>query len=278
MVARTFIVARGRQNELAERIINADPATAILFMAYYQGVIEADALFEAHLTKAAVDAANTIATFTNYNSDASRALSGVVRTITGTEQWFTSNDIVVPLAGGIVNNVLARAVLYYDIGTGAGVAGYADVSIGGAPLGTVVPGVATQNWEVDVTIDGGGLQQLAIAVNIADDYDTIAATLSTAITGGTCAFVGGAFRVTSATTGVLSTVIVAAGTLGVTSDLFAAITAAAAGNPVILYLAPVDGATDTALAVPMSHYEFAVPTTGVNLVFEAGASGLYRTG
>ena len=278
MAARTFQIARGRINELGERIIQSDPSTAFLFVAYYQGVIEADATLEAHLTKSAVDAGNTLCDFTNYGSDAVRAVSGLARTITGTEQWLDSNNITLPLAGGPKPNDITRAVLYYDSGTGSATAGYADVFVDGEPAGTVVPGVATQNWEVDVTIDGGALQQLAIAVNIADDYDTIAATLSTAITGGTCSFVGGAFRVVSATTGGTSTVLVAAGTLGTTSDLFAAITAAAAGSPAITFETPVVGATDTSAAVPLAHYQFGVTTIGVSLVFEVGASGLYRTG
>ena len=278
MAARTFNVSKGRINELGERVIQSDPSTAFMFIAYYHGTIQADATLEAHLTKAAVDAGNTVCDFTNYGGDHDRAISGLARTITGTEQWLDANDLTILLAGGSRSNVLTRAVLYYDDGTGAATAGTADVYVGGEPLGTVVPGVATQNWEVDVTIDGGSLQQLAIAVNIADDYDTIAATLSTAITGGTCAFVAGAFRVTSATTGGSSTVVVAAGTLGTTSDLFAAITAAAAGSPTIDFEAPIDGATDTTAAIPLAHYQFGVTTTGVSLVFEVGASGLYRTG
>jgi len=278
MAARTFNVSKGRVNELCERVIQGDPSTAFMFIAYYQGAIEADTTLEAHLTKAAVDAGNTVCDFTNYGGDHMRALASLVRTITGTEQWLDSADLTILLAGGSRSNSITRAVLYYDDGTGAATAGIADAYVGGEPLGTVVPGVATQNWEVDVTIDGGALQQLAIAVNIADDYDTIAATLSTAITGGTCAFVAGAFRITSATTGGSSNVVVGAGTLGVTGDLFAAITAAAVGAPSIDFEAPIDGATDTSAAIPLAHYQFTVTTTGVSLIFEVGTSGLYRTG
>ncbi len=278
MVARTFVVARGRINELAERVIQNDPAASILFIAYYQGTIEVDATLEAHLTKSAVDAGQTICDFTNYSLDTSRALANIVRTIASTEQFITSDNLVISLAGGAVNNTITRAMLYYDDGSGTITSGNAHASIAGAPAGTVVPGVATQNWEVDVTIDGGSLQQLAIAVNILDDYDTIAATLSTAITGGTCAFVSGDFVVTSTLTGIESTVIVAAGTLGVTSDLFAAITAAAAGNPAITFPAPTAGSDGTESAVPLAHYQFDVTTSGIDTTFEPGASGLYRTG
>ena len=123
----------------------------------------------------------------------------------------------------------------------AATSGEADAAIAGAPAGTVVPGVATQNWEVDVDLDVGVNQQLIVAVNILDDYDDIAALISTQIAGGSCVFVGGAFKVSSDTLGVASTAVVAAGTAGVTSDLFAAITAAAVGNPVITFPAPTAG-------------------------------------
>lgn len=272
MAALTFYVAIGRINELAQRVIDADPPGNNLFIAYYTGTIQADATLQAHLTKSAVDAANTVALFTNYGTDATRKLTSVTRTITSDEQWCDSADMTISSAGGTVNETITRAILYYDDVTGAG---FAQAEIAGIPAGTVVPGIATQNWEVDVTIDGGSLQQLALAVNIADDYDTIAATMSTAITGGTCAFVGGMFVVTSATTGNGSTAVVAAGTLGTTSDMFAAITAAAAGNPTITF--PTPGRT-TDNAIPLAHYQFDYTTTGANMSFAPGAAGLYRSG
>jgi hypothetical protein len=205
-------------------------------------------------------------------------LTNLSRTITSDEQWCDSDDMVVVTAGGATNNTITRAILYYDDFTGTRTAGVATALVAGAPAGTVVPGVATQNWEVDVTIDGGSLQQLAIAVDIADDYDTIAATLDAAITGGSCAFTGSAFTVTTTSTGSTSTAVVAAGTLGTTSDLFAAITAAAAGNPAITFPTPVDGIDDTGSAVPLAHYQFDYTTTGINMTFSVGASGLYRSG
>lgn len=272
MAARTFLTSRGRINELAQRVIDDDPSGCKFFVGFYKGTIQSDVLLEAHLTKTAVDASNTICDFTNVGLDGDRVLANISRTITGLEQWCDSDDHVTTAAGGATNNTINRAVLYYDDGTGQGTA---SASIAGTPAGTVVPGVATQNWEVDVTIDGGTLQQLAIAVNIADDYDTIAATLSAAITGGTCAFVAGEFVVTSTTTGITSTAIVAAGTLGTTSDLFAAITAAAAGNPAITFPTPIE---PTILSVPLCHYQYGYTTTGIDMTFQPGGSGLYRTG
>jgi hypothetical protein len=113
MTARTFEVARGRIIELAIRAIDSDPVTCDLFIAYYQGVIQADAALEAHLTKSAVDANNTIATFTNYGLDSSRVLTGVTTTITAGEHWCTSATETITAAGGALNNTITRAVLYY---------------------------------------------------------------------------------------------------------------------------------------------------------------------
>jgi hypothetical protein len=253
-------------------VIDGDPTNCSFFIAFYKGTIQADATLEAHLTKTAVDGGNTLCDFTNLGLDGSRILSNISRTITGVEQWCDSDDLIISSAGGATNNAIIRAMLYYEDGTGQGTAA---ASIAGTPAGTIVPGVATQNWEVDVTIDGGSLQQLAIAVNIADDYDTIAAALDAAITGGSCAFVSGEFVITSDTLGALSTAIVAVGTLGTTSDLFAAITAAAAGNPAITFPTPIE---PTILAVPLCHYQFGYTTTGVDMTFDSGSSGLYRTG
>ncbi len=110
----------------------------------------------------------------------------------------------------------------------ADTAGFADAAISGAPAGSVVPGIAAATYDFDVTIDGGGLQQNTITTAGGEDYDAIAALMSTAVTGGSVAFVGGSFRVTSATTGTGSAATVAAGTLGSGGgDLFAAIDTAA---------------------------------------------------
>ena len=107
-------------------------------------------------------------------------------------------------------------------------AGFADAAISGAPAGSVVPGIAAATYDFDVTVDFGGLQQLSITTAGGEDYDAIAALMSTPVTGGSVAFVGGSFRITSATTGVSSAATVAAGTFGSGGgDLFAAIDLAA---------------------------------------------------
>jgi hypothetical protein len=134
-------------------------------------------------------------------------------------------------------------------GLAADTAGFADAAISGAPAGSVVPGIAAATYDFDVTIDGGGLQQNTIITAGGEDYDAIAALMSTAVTGGSVAFVAGSFRITSATTGISSAATVAAGTLGSGGgDLFAAI--------------------DTAATVTTT---FPAPTGGVTTVYTAAA-------
>jgi len=141
------------------------------------------------------------------------------------------------------------------------VSGFAEASIAGAPLGTVVPGIAASTFDFDVTIDGGSLQQLSITTPTAlEDYNAIAALMSAQVVGGAVGFVSGAFFVTSTSTGNSSTVVVAAGTAGSGGgDLFAAITAAAAGNPAITFPTPTAGTAST--------------ENGIYVVTTAGATG-----
>lgn len=125
-------------------------------------------------------------------------------------------------------------------------AGYADALISGAQVGTNVPGIAAATYDFDVTIDGGILQTLSITTAGGEDYDAIAALMNAVVVGGTVAFTSSAFRITSASTGAGSAVIVATGTAGSGGgDLFAAIDLAAAVTT--SFLAPVPGTADTSL-------------------------------
>lgn len=98
--------------------------------------------------------------------------------------------------------------------------GYQEIS--STPLtfvGETVPAITANTYDLDVTIDGGGLNQLAIAIAVTDDWFTIAAALQAALrtaTGSTETIVitNGRIRCTSATTGGSSSVLIAAGTAG----------------------------------------------------------------
>jgi len=125
----------------------------------------------------------------------------------------------------------------------AATAGVAQAAVGGAPAGSVVPlTTASATYDVDVTFEDGGLQQLAVVVANTDDYDAIAAILDGAVSDGTITFAGGAFVFTDDAASGTSTALVAAGTAGSGGgDLFAAITAEAAGNPAVTFPTPVAG-------------------------------------
>lgn len=102
--------------------------------------------------------------------------------------------------------------------------GFADALISGAQVGTTVPALGAATYDFDVTIDGGALQPLSIVIAGGEDYDAIAALMSTAVVGGTVSFIASSFRVTSDTASYTSAATVAAGTTGSGGgDLFAAI-------------------------------------------------------
>ena len=108
---------------------------------------------------------------------------------------------------------------------GPATSGSDSVSIFGAPAGAVVPGLAAASYDFDITIDGGGLLKKVIVVAGTESYNALAALMNAQVTGvATITYTGGAFVATSATTGVTSTVVLAAGTFGSGGgDLFTAI-------------------------------------------------------
>ncbi len=124
---------------------------------------------------------------------------------------------------------------------------------------TTVPGLATlSNYTLDVTIDGGTLQQLDdISINVADDWNDIAAAIQTSLQAATsstetCTITAGKIQITSATTGESSTVVIADGT-GTGTALLAAITALGADYTATIDT-PVDGAEDIAYYVNNNNY------------------------
>ncbi len=72
-------------------------------------------------------------------------------------------------------------------------AGFADAAVSGSPAGSVVPGIAAATYDFDVNIDGGGNSPESITTAGGEDYDAIAALMSAQVTGGSVAFVSGAF-------------------------------------------------------------------------------------
>lgn len=86
-------------------------------------------------------------------------------------------------------------------------------------VGEVVPAIVAETYDLDITIDGGALGQLTVALVATDDWFTVAAKLQVALRADTTStetvvITNGRIRVTSATTGGSSSVLIAAGTTG----------------------------------------------------------------
>ena len=158
---------------------------------------------------------------------------------------YQTNDAYM-FRGERVANLSGQVPINHEqVPDGADVIGFADAAVAGVPAGSVVPALVANVYDFDVTIDGGALQVLSITVSPTDTYGTIAALMSAQVTGGSVSFSGGSFHVTSTLPGNSSTVVVAAGTAGSAGgDLFAAITAQAAGNPAVTFPAPTAGTSN----------------------------------
>ena len=84
-------------------------------------------------------------------------------------------------------------------------------------VGTDVPAITTGTYKLDITIDGGSLNQLEFSISDTDDWDTIASSIETVLQTATSSsetveISDNTFLVTSATTGVSSTVLIGEGT------------------------------------------------------------------
>lgn len=130
------------------------------------------------------------------------------------------------------------------------VSGYAEIANTGS-VGTfasaTVPALASATYDIDITIDGSE-HKLAVALLNSDSWAGICTKIQTALRSATSstetvAISGGKIRVSSATTGPSSVVLLEAGTTGSGGgDLIAAINALTGYTA---YLEdPVDGATD----------------------------------
>jgi hypothetical protein len=108
-------------------------------------------------------------------------------------------------------------------------AGYDSFFVTPPTLGTFPTTAATDTYDVDVTFDVGGLQQLAVAITVGTTYTAIAAAFNAVVTNGTIVYDNqtSAFVAISNTVDNTSTALLQAGTAGSTGgDLFAALAAA----------------------------------------------------
>jgi len=107
-----------------------------------------------------------------------------------------------------------------ELATIAAVEGFQEISSSSLTFsGSTVPLIAANTYDLDVTIDGGGLNQLTFILAPTQSWDDVMTLIQTALqtaTGSTetVSILGGAIRITSATTGASSVVLIAAGTAG----------------------------------------------------------------
>lgn len=122
-----------------------------------------------------------------------------------------------------VNRLTGYKLVYDDpvAGTAVPAAGYATISNSIAALvGATVPALPSATYKVDIAIDGTN-RALSVALLVTDDWTGIAAKIQIALRAATSstetvAIADGKIKVTSATTGTSSTVLIAKGTRGST--------------------------------------------------------------
>lgn len=112
----------------------------------------------------------------------------------------------------------------------AATSGYQEVQSLEGFVGGFVPEIPAETYDLDITVDGGAKHQLSFALLSTDDWDGIAAKIQAALrtaTGSTetvAVTADGSIRITSASSGASSTVMIEAGTAGSSGgDLLAAI-------------------------------------------------------
>jgi hypothetical protein len=139
--------------------------------------------------------------------------------------------------------------------TVAPVSGYAEIT-NVDTLGTfasaTVPALASATYDIDITVDGGSVSKLAVALLNSDSWSGIATKIQTALRTATSStetvtITSGKIRVTSATTGPSSTILIAAGTTGSAGGDLLAVINAVTGYTCSLDT-PVAGATDLTVA------------------------------
>jgi hypothetical protein len=211
----------------------------------------------------------------------SKAASGVNTTdsVTGTTGEYEAEDMAGAIEQGFATAYVEEAVdpsspVRVRRAAEPATAGYQAITFSTAIVGTAVPEVDSDTYDLDVTPDGGSTEAISFAVTNTDDWDTIAAAIQVALrtaTGGSevVAVVDGAIRFTSGTTGSSSTMLVAAGTAGSSGgDLLAAIATLSSTGSQAISSAPTSfvGATVPAMATESYDLDIAVDTTARNQV------------
>lgn len=188
---------------------------------------------------------NLVSTYYGYD-----AVQGFFNNAVGVDAklWIKSH---VGYTGSAFDGVAATDTLQDILGT-APTAGYATISNTGtlgAFTGVTVPAIPTHaDYALKVTVNGTPYTFATISINVADDWNDIAAAIQTALRMATSALetvvvTDGKIKITSATTGASSSILIEAGTGG-SGDLLAAISGL--GTTYDSYLdTPVNGVAST---------------------------------
>lgn len=117
--------------------------------------------------------------------------------------------------------------------------------------GSTVPAITAATYDLDVTVDGGGLNQLSFAIAVTDNWDAIVAEIQVqlrAATGSTetVTIVNGNIRITSATASDSSAILIAAGTAGSGGGDLLAFIVASVANMTATILTAVAGSNGRA--------------------------------
>jgi len=125
----------------------------------------------------------------------------------------TINDVTI----GAARANSREAYLVYDKAT---TKGYQTISSKPTPfVGTVVPALASATYDLDVTVDGGTLRQLATPLLVSDTWTSIASKIQVRLRAATSGqelvtIEKGKIKITSGTTGTGSSILIAEGTAG----------------------------------------------------------------
>jgi hypothetical protein len=119
-------------------------------------------------------------------------------------------------------------------------------------IGAATPGSGATTYAASVVVDGGAPQPISVAGAAAQTFGDLIAEINADLTGATAAIIGGNIRITSATTGGVSTIAIT------DTDLFSALTdyssiaTAVGGTTAISYVMDVtiDGGAPQTITVP----------------------------
>lgn len=156
-----------------------------------------------------------------------RTATGIneVDDLAGTIGQYEEEDLAGSVEAGFVTVFVEEAVTTLDEVRArhtqeAETSGHQEIQSLEGFVGSFVPEITAATYDLDVTIDAGGLLQLSFSILTTDDWDGVATKIQSALrtaTGSTedvAINADGSMQITSATTGASSTVVIAAGTAG----------------------------------------------------------------